>query len=468
MSASAVDEKDGADGRPATGAVRRHAAPPAGGRLRRTAVSVGLLGLSQVGVTLAAFGTQIVLARTLPQVEFGFLMTVLSLISLTAPLAVAGVPELWLQVFGREGAAAFRWVRRSLWLVLGGTAVLAAVLVGWGVLEGVQTTHGSVRIMLASVVLSQAAASCAASALQLQGRYSAVAILQFLPHVGRISVVLLAWWLDLSLFGVALGYAATALVAVVPCLVVLRPFWTGRTRLEGHGLVRAGGAPPQAWRALVAAASPFMLGNVFYLVGMNGGTVVIGEFLSPEAAALMAVPMSVLAAVYLIPRVVFQQFLLGKLHRWSSSDNEAVLMAYRFGSTGMLAFGTVIAVLVGAVGWFGIPVVFGGEYQESVAVMAVLAAAIPLRFAGAGVASLLTTGGLLRRKVVYQGIGAGIYVVGLIVTLPLYGMLGGAIATVVAEAALFGMFWQEVVRNVVAGAPVPSWAQIRKRLTRDG
>ncbi|MFC7763074.1 lipopolysaccharide biosynthesis protein [Catellatospora bangladeshensis] len=220
--------------------------------------------------------------------------------------------------------------------------------------------------------------------------------------------------------------------------------------------------------ALAAAATPFVLGNVFYLLGMNGGTVVIGEFLSRESAALMAVPMSVLAAVYLIPRVVFQQFLLGKLHRWARSDNEAILMAYRIGSTGMITFGVLVAAIVAVGGWFAIPLVFGEQYQESAVIMAVIAAAIPLRFAGAGVASLLTSGGLLRRKVVYQGIAALVYVAGLAVTLPLYGTTGGAITTVVAEAALLILFWQEVVRHVVAGADVPGWAQIRKRLMRDG
>ncbi len=456
MSASVADEA----GAPSS-------APPHT-RLRRTALSLGVLALSQAGVTLAAFGTQVVLARVLPLAEFGFLMTVLSLISVTAPIAVAGVPELWLQVFGREGAGAFGWVRRSLWMVLGGSVALSAVLVGWGLLEGAGTTHGAVRIMLASVVLAQSAAAVAASVLQLQGRYTAVAVLQLLPQLGRIAVVGLAWWLPLPVSGVALGYAAVALLTVVTCVPAIRPFWRGRTRLEGHGLVEAGSPVSPRWGALAAAATPFVLGNVFYLLGMNGGTVVIGEFLSRESAALMAVPMSVLAAVYLIPRVVFQQFLLGKLHRWARSDNEAILMAYRIGSTGMITFGVLVAAIVAVGGWFAIPLVFGEQYQESAVIMAVIAAAIPLRFAGAGVASLLTSGGLLRRKVVYQGIAALVYVAGLAVTLPLYGTTGGAITTVVAEAALLILFWQEVVRHVVAGADVPGWAQIRKRLMRDG
>jgi O-antigen/teichoic acid export membrane protein len=71
--------------------------------VRLAAVNLSFLGLSQIAVTIAAFATQVVLARSLSQHDFGSFMTVLAFVSLTAPIAVYGVNELWLQRFGREG-----------------------------------------------------------------------------------------------------------------------------------------------------------------------------------------------------------------------------------------------------------------------------------------------------------------------------------------------------------------------------
>jgi O-antigen/teichoic acid export membrane protein len=166
-----------------------------------------------------------------------------------------------------------------------------------------------------------------------------------------------------------------------------------------------------------------------------------------------------------LPRIVYQQYFLAKLHRWSRFDNQAFLMAYRVGTVGMVTIGVVVAVVVAAGGWFAIPAVFGAAYEQSASVMVLLAVAIPLRFGAASVESLLTTGGLLRRKVIYQGIGAAAYILALAVAIPLLGLVGAALAPVVAEAIFLALFWIAVKRHVVAGAELPSWAEIRRRLT---
>ncbi|KAB1911979.1 lipopolysaccharide biosynthesis protein [Micromonospora sp. AMSO31t] len=432
-------------------------------------VHLGMLGLSQVGVTVAAFATQILLARSLPQAHFGTFTTVLALVSLTAPLAVFGVSELWLQRFGQEGAGAYRWVGPSVRVVAGWSALIAAAVLLWGVAALPDAEAATVRALLAAVVVAQAALGLVASVQQLRGDYRGLSALQFAPHLGRVLVVLAVWAAGLGVVAAAAGYAVVALLTVMACLVVMRPFVRGVMPLEGHPRAEAPPPPdrPVAGRAVLGAALPFVLGNVFYLLGMYLGTVVAGEFLSPEAAALLSVPMSVLAAVYLVPRVVYQQYFLAKLHRWAGSDRDAILLAYRYGGAGMLLLGAVIAAPVALAAGPLLPVLLGAEYADSAAVLAVLALAIPFRFGGAAVASLLTSGGLLRRKVAYQGVGAAVYLVALAVATPVWGIMGAATATVVAEIALCCLFWVAVRRRVVGDAPLPSWRDVRRRLTTE-
>ncbi|MCW3815474.1 oligosaccharide flippase family protein [Micromonospora sp. DR5-3] len=460
MSPSAVELRTGDPARP-----RR-----ARNRLVTMLVHLGMLGLSQVGVTIAAFGTQILLARSLSQAAFGTFTTALALISLTAPLAVFGVSELWLQQFGQQGTGAYRWVRPALRAVAGCCALIVAAVLLWGVVALPDSRTATVRVLLAAVVLAQAALGLVASVQQLRGDYRGLSALQLAPHLGRVAVVLGVWAFGLGVVAAAAGYAAVALLTVLASLLVMRPFIRGTMPLEGHPRP-AGPAPaaqPVAVRAVLGAALPFVLGNVFYLLGMYLGTVVAGEFLSPEAAALLSVPMSVLAAVYLVPRVVYQQYFLAKLHRWAGSDRDAILLAYRYGGAGMVVLGAAVAAMVAVAAGPVLPLLLGPEYADSADVLAVLALAIPFRFGGAAVASLLTSGGLLRRKVAYQGAGAAVYLAALAVATPLWGIMGAATATVVAEVALCCLFWVAVRRRVVRDAALPSWRDVRRRLTREG
>ncbi|MGK5674976.1 lipopolysaccharide biosynthesis protein [Micromonospora sp. URMC 106] len=438
------------------------------GRVVTVLTHLGMLGLSQVGITLAAFATQIVLARTLPQEAFGTFTAALAVVSLTAPLAVFGVPELWLQRFGREGERAYRWVRPSLRVMAASSGLTVAGILAWSLVEGSDPVAAGVRALLAAIVVAQAGLALVGTVQQLRGDYRGLSVLQVAPHLARVLVVLAVWAFGLSVLAAAAGYAVVAVLTVLGCVPVMRPFLRRGKSIDD----RSRELPPEpASRVRAArvtgAATPFVLGNLFYLIGMYLGTVVAAEFLGPAAAAVLAVPMSVLTAVYLVPRVVYQQYFLARLHRWSGTDRDAVLIAYRWGSLGMLALGTVLAALVALGGLPVLPLLLGPEYRRSATVMALLALAIPFRFAGAAVASLLTSGGLLRRKVAYQGVGALVFLASLAVATPLWGVTGTAAATVVAEVVLCTLFWTAVRRRVVGNSPLPSWHDLRQRLTRE-
>ncbi|MFG1800002.1 lipopolysaccharide biosynthesis protein [Micromonospora carbonacea] len=445
---------------------------------------VGLLGLSQAGVTVAAFGSQVLLARTLTREDFGSFTAVLAVVSLTAPLAVFGVSELWLQVFGQEGARAYRWVGPSLRLAGAACAALLLGVLAWSAAELPDAT-AAVRALLATVVAAQAALALAGSVRQLRGDYRGLSALQLAPHLGRVLVTVAVWAAGLSVVAAAAGYAVVAVATVAACLLASREFRRGAMPLEGHpapaaraavpaAVVPAGPAVPAGGLdagprpgELLGAATPYVLGNVCYLLGIHFGTVLAAELLGGAEAALLAVPMAVLTAVYLVPRVVYQQYLLGKLHRWAGSDAEAVLLAYRWGSAGMVALGAVVAAAVAVGGLVALPVVFGPAYRDAAPVLAVLALAVPFRFGGAAVAALLTSGGLLRRKVVYQAVGAVVLLAALAVAVPVWGVRGAAGATVLAEAVLCCLLWVAARRGVVGDAPLPTWRDLRRRLSRE-
>lgn len=451
---------------------------------------LGLLGVGQAAAAAAAFVTQIALARALSQGDYGRFTATVSLATLAVPAALLGTGEFWLQRFGREGPRAYRWVGVTLRLTTVATVAVVVALAGRALLLGrADPTAAAVGAILAPLVAGQVAVALGMAALQLRGAYGGVAALQLAPQLARLAVAAAVWAFGWSVLAAAAGYAVVAVACVAAGALLVRPLWRGRFPLAGHdgaemaaashepatrGAVHAGtgaGAPGRGarWRApsprsAFAGSAPFMLGSAFYLAGMHLGVVVAAACLDPGSAALLAVPMAILGAVYLIPRVVYQQYFLPRLHRWARWDRDAILAAYRLGAVGMSGLGVLCAAGVVVLGWTLVPALFGEEYAPARPILALLALAIPLRFASASVASLLTSGGQVRRKVLYQGVGAAIYLAALWAGIRAWGLPGAAVATVAAEGIQFLLFWRCVRRDVIRGARVPRWAAIRARL----
>src|SRR5262249_43816496 len=160
----------------------------------------------------------------------GTFTSTMSLITLLVPLAVFGVAEFWLQRFGQEGYAAFRWVGPTLRVVVVTTALLAAAIIAWGLLDHSDPLGAQVRIALTPMLLALVGAALCASVLQLRGRYNALAALQLTPHAGRLTVAILVWLTAASVLAAAVGFAIAAAVTVLICLLVLLPFRRARVQ----------------------------------------------------------------------------------------------------------------------------------------------------------------------------------------------------------------------------------------------
>src|SRR5690606_31615279 len=122
------------------------------------------------------------------------------------------------------------------------------------------------------------------------------------------------------------------------------------------------------------------------------------------------VAFAVMAAVFLVPSVVHQKYLLPKMHRWAEHDRDRFLSAYRLGNGATLALGVVMAVAVYLVAPVAIPLVFGQDFAAATAVIAILCVAIPGRYLATSVGAVLVTQDNMRRKVWLMGLTAAVNV----------------------------------------------------------
>jgi len=155
-----------------------------------------------------------------------------------------------------------------------------------------------------------------------------------------------------------------------------------------------------------------------------------------------------MAAVYLFPSVIYQKYLLPKIHRWANHDLPTLHRVYLKGNRLMAVIGLMAMAVVMMLGPYAIPLLFGAAFAPSAAPLLILAFAIPVRFVATSVGAMLVTQDNMRRKVRYMGAVAVINVILNLLLIPYYGVTGAAIATVLSEMLLLLIYWFSV-RNFV-------------------
>jgi O-antigen/teichoic acid export membrane protein len=97
---------------------------------------------------------------------------------------------------------------------------------------------------------------------------------------------------------------------------------------------------------------------------------------------------------------------------------------------------------------FIIPLLFGEQYGPAVAVMQILALAVPIRFVQHGYGAMLFSREHIRKKVLYMGIAAVLSAVWMVLLTPQFGVRGAAGAAVLSELVLLLLYMLAAARHV--------------------
>ncbi|MCY1363059.1 hypothetical protein D9M69_498030 [compost metagenome] len=160
------------------------------------------------------------------------------------------------------------------------------------------------------------------------------------------------------------------------------------------------------------------------------------------AAGVYNVAFTVMAAVYLLPSVIYQKFLLPKMHRWANSDRARFYKVYRQGNFAMLLLGVAAMLAIWLSAFWAIPLFFGKHYAEAVTLLNILAPCAPLMFLAFSFGGVLVTQENMRLKVKVMGGVALINVLMNLALIPTWGTKGVAISTVLSCLALMvAYFW---------------------------
>jgi O-antigen/teichoic acid export membrane protein len=390
----------------------------------------------------AAFAAQVIAARLLGSMHYGALSAALAAVGIVSPVVGFGVGPYWLRAFGLEGHAAQRWLPGSLRLVLATSVAGVGAVAAWAVASGVSPLTRSLTLALLPVAAVQGVYELAQARLQLEERY-----------------VALAWWLSVatvvlgiggSAVGLAAGYSAAAIGVTLVGIASVIGMSRGRWTLAGHDAAPFSTPVAVQPGALGVAREcwPFALGGLFYLIYYQSDIVLVAWMVNDKAAGIYQVAVVVVAGVYLLPAVVYQRYLLPKLHRWAEHNRGRFLSVYRYGCGMMSALGLVMGLVVALAGPTAVRLLFGQEYAGAGTALRILSLGVAAHHVATAVGGVLVTGPHMRKKVRYQGATALLNVGLNLLAVPYIGLLGAAASTAICEVCLAVMYLIAVRRHV--------------------
>jgi O-antigen/teichoic acid export membrane protein len=412
---------------------------------------ISLLWVSSLAAAMAAFLTQVILSRLLGPSEYGRLSAAIATTMLAGPFAGFGVGSYWLRAFGVEGWKARRWINPSLRFITVSSVTVCCLLIVWSLSSNQNQATRSLVVWLAPLVVSQALVDPLYARYQLEERYRLLSLWQIVPQGSRFIVAALAMLIGAGLGFVTAGLAIGGILITAFSALSLGQMSRRSFRLAGHGPDPGNKNLPElipTTRQIIVESWPFAAASLSFLIYFQSSIVLLEWLAGERNAGIYNVAFTVMSGIYLLPSVIYQKYLLPKLHRWAAHDRVRFLAIYRFGNGSMILLGVCIAVLMIALAPVCVPLVFGPEYKQAVGLLLILSICIPMRFLSTSVGGTLVTQDHMRRKVRYMCCVA-VANVGLnLILIPRYSIYGAAATTIISEILLLGLYLFGVKEHV--------------------
>lgn len=431
--------------------------PTDAARLRRSregllASGVGLIGIKALNAALG-FATVVVFARLLPPDDYGVYILVITIAQFLALPLQMGIPVL----LTREIAIARAkndpatlvgirmWTRKIIaWatvifgsLVIGLYALVVAA--GWPILQSFDWA-----IVLLAVALIPVISEMKRVMGQLNG-YRKPALSRVPDGVIRPTLLLvvggaglwLGWFSETGLIAVYLG---SAVLAALGGWILLRRAEAADPPYDGPAEIHA----TAWWQSL----KPLTLFAAAGTINTYADVLMLGALQSTETVAVYRIASQVVALA-LLAQVAVNAVLSPRLAALHATDGHDRMqgLAVR-GSRIAFAATLVFAGLLAITGEAGFVRLLGADYAMSYPLAIVLSVGTALNAVFGGTTMLLNMTNREKISSTYALSAALANIALNLVLIPLFGGMGAALATVVTTAAMHGMAWRRLRRDL--------------------
>ena len=400
------------------------------------------------------FGLQTMLARLLGLKQFGVFASSLATVMLVAPLAGFGLAGFWLRVYGQEGQDAQRWLAVSLRFILISTSLVVLGLLTWAWIGPHDELTASLIKILSITILGNIVIELGSARFQIENNYIGLALWQILLQTLRLSsiaVLVQVFGIEsIDALSIAVIFSGVACVMLMIGIFQLASIVYGKNIIDGHiskvdikvndkSLLSS----PTICN-LTYGTLPFGLAGFFYLIYYQSDIVMLKYIVGDSEAALYNVAFVVISSVYIFPTVLYQKFLLPKLHRWAYQDLINAARVYRISNLSMLFLGIASMILLWWLTPMLLPWIFGDDYLDAIWLVLILSLAVPFRFISSVSGAILSTNDLIWSKLKIILLATLFNLVFNLILIPHLGAIGAAISTVCTEVLLCILFYLSV------------------------
>lgn len=345
--------------------------------------------LVSVGTLLAVittFLTQVLLSWWMSPDDFGDFVSLLALVTTLSTIAIFGLDLIVLKRYGKDttsGREALE-IAFPLSIVISLFVMLLVGIFSYFLFEGKYFYPLS---LLSIGVAAFSVWSLSNVAIQVDVNYLKLAVYQTIQPFSRIVLVVIAYVIS-SLLSASDNYFIYYMAYFLAGLLVLAISYEGlkkqhpqlRFSISFQSLV------------LLKEAAPYAAISIFHTIYMGAMIYIVNAVCSSQESGVLGIALFFIASVYIVPSVIYQKYLLKKIHYWS---NYSPLFLGRFffrASWVMATLGVCVALLLMFLAKYLVDLFFSDEYYLAGELLGVLALSIPFRYLTMNAGALLSTG----------------------------------------------------------------------------
>lgn len=381
------------------------------------------------------FVTKIFLARHTSLEVFGNYSTVIVLISTFLPLCGFGIAQWWLKISGQFGDRSIIIIKKSLVFVIYSTLIVSFVLFA----IFIYIYNGDILLMsifLLSILYVGVVSELVSSVFQLQNKYISLSIWQCLQTSSILLIAFVSHYIFRQGFSeIAFGifYLISAIVFFIIGLSIIKKYVAQNEKLYPNTNVGTYNDLKYSTGDIIKESIPFGISSLFYLIYYQLGIVFVRFLDGAESASYYNIAFSFLTISIVVPSVLYQKFLLPKLHRWAYHDQKKIHMSYIYGNYLMLFLGLMCGIVFWLLAPYLINWFFGQKYEPATSIIQLMVLNIPIVYLASNAGSLLVTKNHMKIKIFYMGVAALISIFLMPIMILEYGVYGAVIVNIISN-----------------------------------
>ncbi|HAS8400528.1 polysaccharide biosynthesis C-terminal domain-containing protein [Vibrio vulnificus] len=383
-----------------------------------------LLLTSSIISSLASFLTQMNIASNFNPESFGELNSAISLVVLLSPLLAMGVDGYLLKYYSDNDGAI-----RKFNIYSGKYFILS--LIPCFVIYALLASDFGFSFFI--IVVSQSMINLAVAHCQARGLYKLVSVLLSIQAIFRLVGVFIL--IILNQITPELVY--WLYVCIGSFVMILSLFVIVFLNINNHCEL----TEDCGFSSFLKKSYPFGMAVFFHLIYFQSDILILNKLYSSEYAGYYSAAFTVVISAYLIPSVIYQKYLLPKIHHISLKEPTKEKNVFNDGFKLMLIIGVLVTAFFYIFSSDVINLVFGNKYDNSSEILSLLSICILFRYLSSNAGVFLVTGELIKIKNKYMAACALFNVVLNLMFVPYYGAVGAAYTTILTEILLCTLFY---------------------------